>query len=234
MPTSLPEGRLWHFTWNNIKLKNSHLKYGNCDLTPQGLKFRVKNLPTRLGIALLNLGLLCAPVVIPSAALGAQEIYISYVPLEVSLPIASLELYAKEGNIDQELSFYAGYLKPEQLVQLRKVLVTRIDVTPVAVAQFLYSTQGEIILNRIGEIIQTKARQPGFYAIRASLIKAAARPEGLTLLNILREFPTYGIRVDSNRGFQVIESLSNLVRQTGVAIAAVEQEASQEIARFIS
>lgn len=213
----------------NFKLKNSHLKYGNCDLTPQGLKFRVKNLPTRLGIALLNLGLLCAPVVIPSAALGAQEIYISYGPLEVSLPIASLELYAKEGKIDQELSFYAGYLKPEQLVQLRKVLVTRIDVTPVAVAQFLYSTQGEIILNRIGEIIQTKARQPGFYAIRASLIKAAASPEGLTLLNILREFPTYGIRVDSSRGFQVIESLSNLVRQTGVAIAAVEQQASQEI-----
>lgn len=214
----------------NFKLKNSHLKYGNCDLTPQGLKFRVKNLPTRLGIALLNLGLLCAPVVIPSAALGAQEIYISYGPLEVSLPIASLELYAKEGKIDQELSFYAGYLKPEQLVQLRKVLVTRVDVTPVAIAQFLYSTQGEIILNRIGEIIQTKARQPGFYAIRASLIKAAASPGGLTLLNILREFPTYGIRVDSNRGFQVIESLSNLVRQTGVAIAAVEQEASQEIA----
>lgn len=215
---------------HNFKLKNSHLKHGNCDLTPQALKFRVRNLPTRLGIALLNIGLLCAPVVIASAAQGAQEIYISYGPLEVSLPIASLELYAKEGKIDQEFSFYAGYLTPEQLVQLKKILVTRVDVTPVAIAQFLYSTQGEIILNRIGEIIQTKARQPGFYAIRASLIKAAARPEGLTLLNVLREFPTYGIRVDSSRGFQVIESLSNLVRQTGVAIAAVDQEASQEIA----
>ncbi|MGC1396230.1 MAG: alpha/beta hydrolase, partial [Coleofasciculaceae cyanobacterium] len=213
----------------DLKLKNYHLKYGNFGLTSQALKLRVR-LPTRLGIALLNLGLLCAPVVIPTAAQGAQEIYISYGPLEVSLPIASLELYATTGKIDSELSFYAGYLTPEQLVQLKKVLVTRVDVTPVAIAQFLYSTQGEIILNRIGEIIQTKARQPGFYAIRASLIKAAARPEGLTLLNILREFPTHGIRIDSNRGFQVIESLSNLVRQTGVAIAAVEQQASQEIA----
>ncbi len=214
---------------HNFGLKKSNLRSSNSDLAAF-YNLRVRKLPTRLGLALLNLGLLFAPVAISSPAQGAQEIYISYGPLEVSLPIASLELYATEGKIDQELAFYAGYLKPEQLVQLRKVLVTRVDVTPVAIAQFLYSTQGEIILNRIGEIIQTKARQPGFYAIRASLIKAAARPEGLTLLNILREFPTYGIRVDSQRGFQVIESLSNLVRQTGVAIAAVEQQASQEAA----
>lgn len=211
----------------DFKLQNFNLKYCNW-VAPQTLKFRFRL--SSLGIALLNLGLLCTPVVIASAAQGAQEIYISYGPLEVSLPIASLELYATTGKIDSELSFYAGYLTPEQLVQLKKVLLTRVDVTPVAIAQFLYSTQGEIILNRIGEIIQTKARQPGFYAIRAALIKAAARPEGLTLLNILREFPTYGIRIDSGRGFQVIDSLSNLVRQTGVAIAAVEQQASQEIA----
>lgn len=215
---------------HDLGLKTPTLRYCPSDQYPQAFNLRRKNLPTRLGIALLNLGLLCTPAVMASAAQAAQEIYISYGPLEVSLPIASLELYATTGKIDEELKFYAGYLKPEQLVQLRKILVTRVDVTPVAIAQFLYSTQGEIILNRMGEIIQTKARQPGFYAIRASLIKAAARPEGLTLLNILREFPTYGIRVDSGRGFQVIESLSNLVRQTGVAIAAVEQQASQETA----
>lgn len=214
----------------DFELRNSDLRYCTSNQETQVFNSKVKNFSTRLGIALLNLGLLCAPVVISSAAQAAQEIYISYGPLEVSLPIASLELYATEGKIDEELKFYAGYLTPEQLVQLRKILVTRVDVTPVAIAQFLYSTQGEIILNRIGEIIQTKARQPGFYAIRASLIKAADRPEGLTLLNILREFPTYGIRVDSGRGFQVIEALSNLVRQTGVAIAAVEQQASQEAA----
>ena len=213
---------------HHFGLRSRNLKSCTSNLAPQTLNGKLKKFPSRLGIALINMGLLFAPVAIPSPAQGAQQIYISYGPLEVSLPIASLELYAKEGKIDQELAFYAGYLTPQQLEQLRNILVARVDVTPVAIAQFLYSTQGEIILNRIGEIIQTKARQPGFYAIRASLIKAAARPEGLTLLNVLREFPTYGIRVDSQRGFQVIESLSNLVRQTGVAIAAVEQQAIQE------
>jgi predicted dienelactone hydrolase len=212
-----------------VELKTPYLT-GCTPVAPQLFQVRTKKISTRLGIALINLGLLFAPITLPNPAQGAEQIYISYGPLEVTLPIASLELYATTGKVDQELSFYAGYLKPDQLEQLRKILLTRVDVTPVAIAQFLYSTQGEIILNRIGEIIQTKARQPGFYAIRAALIKAAARPEGLTLLNILREFPTYGIRVDSQRGFQVIESLSNLVRQTGMAIAAVEQQANTEVA----
>ncbi|HBY79105.1 MAG TPA: hypothetical protein DEG47_19380, partial [Cyanobacteria bacterium UBA11148] len=77
---------------------------------------------------------------------SAERIYIPFGPLEFSLPIAALELYAKEGKIDDELAFYASRLDPEQLEQLREILVTQIDVTPVAIAQFLYSPQGEQIL----------------------------------------------------------------------------------------
>ncbi len=186
--------------------------------------FRSGKLPAGLGIALLNLGLLITPGVMSSPAQGAEQLYLSYGPLEFSLPIASLEVYAKEGKIDQALAVYANYLDSKQLEQLRQVLVTRVDVTPVAIAQFLYSSQGEIILQRIGQIVQTKAYQDGFYAIRAALIKAAADPEGLTLLNVLQKFPTYGIRINSARGFKIIDQLSNLIRQTEMAIAAVEQQ----------
>src|SRR4028119_2245918 len=215
---------------HDFKLGTRELGHGTSDVAPQTSDFRFGKLRTGIGIALLNLGLLLTPVMMSTPARGAQRIYISYGPLEFTLPVASLELYAKEGKIDQELGAYTKYLDAKQLEQLRKVLVARADVTPLAIAQFLYSPQGEVILQRISQIIETKARQPGFYAIRAALIKAAARPEGLTLLNVLREFPTYGIRVDSQRGFEVVESLSGLVRQTGYAIAAVEQQAIAEAA----
>jgi predicted dienelactone hydrolase len=195
---------------------------------PKLLDFGLSRLPVGLGFALVNLGLLISPAIISSPVQGAEQIYVSFGPIEVSLPIAALEVYAKEGRIEPELAGYTGYLTPEQLEQLKRVLVARVDITPVAIAQFLYSPQGEIILQRVGQIIETKARQPGFYAIRAALIKAAADPEGLTLLNVLREFPTYGIRINSSRGFEVIDELSNLIRQTGGAIAAVEQQAITE------
>jgi predicted dienelactone hydrolase len=207
-----------------LPLPDSRLPIGKPD-TPT---FALKKLPTRLGIALLNLGLLLAPVAIPSPARGAQEIYIPYGPMEFSLPVSALALYAKEGKINQELAAYARYLDPKQLEQLRKVLVTRVDLTPVAIAQFLYSPQGKIILERIGQIVQTKAGQDGFYAIRSALILAAADPEGLTLLNVLQKFPTYGIKINSARGFQLIDELSNLIKSTGSAIAAVEQQAIAE------
>lgn len=191
-------------------------------------RFKSSKLPASVGIAFLNLGLLFTPLVMPRPAQGAEQIYISYGPLEFSLPVSALEVYAKDGKINQDLAFYAGHLDKKQREQLRKILLTRIDVTPLAIAQFLYSPQGEVILQRVGQIIQTKANQPGFYAIRSSLILAAADPEGLTLLNVLRKFPTYGIRINTARGFQVIEALSALVRQTEMAIAAVEQEALTE------
>jgi predicted dienelactone hydrolase len=194
------------------------------DFARRTWNFRSGKLPAGLGIALLNLGLLITPGLMSSPAQGAEQLYLSYGPLEFSLPIASLEVYAKEGKIDQALAVYANYLDSKQLEQLRQVLVTRVDVTPVAIAQFLYSSQGEIILQRIGQIVQTKAYQDGFYAIRAALIKAAADPEGLTLLNVLQKFPTYGIRINSARGFKIIDQLSNLIRQTEMAIAAVEQQ----------
>lgn len=187
-----------------------------------------RKLPTGLGIALLNLGLLMAPVVMPTPARGAERIYLSYGPLEFSLPVESLATYAKEGKIDRELAAYTDRLSPQQLQQLRKILVTRIDVKPLAIAQFLYSSQGEFVLKRVGQIVETKAGQPGFYAIRAALIQAAASPEGLTPLNVLEKFPTYGIRINSARGFQVIEELSNLIRRTDLAIAAVGRQALVE------
>ncbi|MEW5857221.1 MAG: alpha/beta hydrolase, partial [Cyanobacteriota bacterium] len=170
-----------------------------------------------------------ATTLIPSRALGAEKIFISYGPIQLSLPVSALEEYARDGKINQELGFYAQFFKPEQMEQLRRILQTRANVSPVAVAQFLYTPQGEILLRRIGEIIQTKAFQPGFYAVRAALIQAAADPEGLTPLNVLRKFPTYAIRINSDRGFEIIDELSNLIGKTQGAIAAVEQQALTEI-----
>ncbi|MBD0346950.1 MAG: alpha/beta hydrolase, partial [Coleofasciculus sp. Co-bin14] len=48
--------------------------------------------------------MMCEPVQ------GAERIYVTYGPLEFSLPVESLELYAKQGKIDQELAAYTNYL----------------------------------------------------------------------------------------------------------------------------
>lgn len=179
--------------------------------------------------SILKWGFWLLPAVLSAEPVwSAERIYVGYGPLEFTIPVAALEVYAEKGKIEADLAAYAAYLNPQQREQLRGILQTRVPVTPVAVAQFLYSPQGEILLRRVGEVIQTKARQPGFYAIRAALILAAADPQGLTLLNVLRKFPTNGIRINSQRSFEIIENLSILIRQTEMAIAAVAQQSNIE------
>ncbi|NJL83780.1 MAG: alpha/beta hydrolase [Chloroflexaceae bacterium] len=166
---------------------------------------------------------------IMTKVLSADRIIVSYGPLEFSIPIADLELYARTGTITPTLANYTRFLGPQQLDQLRQALVASADLSPVAVAQFLYSSQGETILERVGQVIQTEARLSGFYALRASLILAAAEPEGLTALNVLQNFPIDSIRLNSSAGLEIVQDVTNVIQETEAAIAAVQGEFARDL-----
>lgn len=161
-------------------------------------------------------------------AQAAETVYVSLGLLEVSVSVESLEKYAKEGIISQELSAYTRYLTKEQQAKLQEILTTPAELDTIAIAQFLYSPQGEAILRQLGSIIDTKARQGGFYAIRGALILAAADEEGLTLLNFLQHFPTDGLRINSDRGLELVNQLSDFIKETDQAVALIEQQAFEE------
>jgi len=181
-------------------------------------------LRTRRLIAPKYLGLFAFTAVCTAApALGAERIYVTYGPVEVSVPIESLALFAKEGQIDSNLDGFAQYANESQLADIRSALQAKAEISQVTIAQFLYTPQGEVLLRRLGRLIQTKARQPGFYAIRAALILAASDPEGLTIVNVMRKFPTYGIRIDIARGLGIANELTSLINRSNQTIAGIAQ-----------
>ncbi|HEY9780821.1 MAG TPA: alpha/beta hydrolase [Leptolyngbyaceae cyanobacterium] len=181
---------------------------------------------TWLGLVLSSLGWLLPNVVMTPSCLAAERIYFSYGAIERTISVASLEAYAKEGKIDDDLATYAEYVSAQRLIQLQRVLQARIQLSPVAVSQFLYTPVGETLLQRLGEVIQTEARQPGFYALRAALILAAADQDGLTLLSVLEKFPTRSVRIDLGRSLEIMERLEILIAQTREAIALVSNESA--------
>jgi predicted dienelactone hydrolase len=78
-------------------------------------------------------------------------------------------------------------------------------------------------------VIQPESRISGFKAIRAALILATAdEVNGLTLLNVLRKFPTRGLRIDVERSLQIASTLERAINQTQRAAAAVAQQALLE------
>ncbi|MGA9377184.1 MAG: alpha/beta hydrolase [Phormidium sp.] len=164
----------------------------------------------------------------PKPVLGAETIFISYGPLDFSLPVSSLEKFAKTGEIDRDLSFYARFLKEDGLANLREFLQRRLDVSPVVVSQLTYTPIGEQILQRLGTVIRTERGLDGFYALRAALILGAADPEGMTMINIMRKFPTPGIRMSANQLLQLQRQFTILVNYQRSSVLAVSQAAEKE------
>lgn len=162
-------------------------------------------------------------------ALGAERLTFSYPPFgEFYLSTNALYAFAKQGKITDDFAFYAKRATPQQLAQLRDLLSRRFEVTPTLVSQFTYSPLGETVMRRLGGLLQTDTRHNGFYALRSALILAAADPEGLTVLNILRRFPTRSIRLDLNRGLKIVGNFSELLKQREAIVRAIQQEAIAE------
>jgi len=167
--------------------------------------------------------------------LGAEGIEFFYPPFgEFSISTASLEVFAKEGKITKEFSFYANRVPPQQLAQLRNFLQTRFNVTPTLVSQFTYSAIGENLLKRLGELLLTEARQSGFYALRSALILAAADSEGLTVVNVLRRYPSPTVRLNLSETQGIIANLSELLQKRDAVVVVLKQIAETEAANQAS
>ncbi|WP_414546407.1 alpha/beta hydrolase [Nostoc sp. CCY0012] len=173
-----------------------------------------------LSLGLLSVFFTAAP------GLGAERISFFYPPFgEFSLSVDALEAFAKEGEITDELAFYASRANPEQLAQLRELLQQRFDVSPTLVSQVTYSPIGEDLIRRMGDLLLTESRQNGFYALRGALILAAAEPEGLTVLNLLRRFPSPRVRINFTAGLRIVDDLSQVLEKRDQAVSWLQQEA---------
>lgn len=177
-----------------------------------------------LHIALGCLSIGFIPTLAARPSLGAERLTLSYGVVSRSIAINSLEAYAKTGKVDDELAAYIQYAGKEQVNQLREFLLTPIPLNAVAVSQFLYTPIGKRLLENLGEVVQQGSRINGFYAIRSSLILAAVDPQGLTLLNVLRKFPSRTISIDLVRSLEIVGSFQKLVNQTQQAIALINKQ----------
>ncbi|OUL25290.1 hypothetical protein BV372_28200 [Nostoc sp. T09] len=181
-------------------------------------------------LLLLVFSILLPTFGISNSVLAAEQIYGSYSALQLSISVTSLEHYAQTGVIDHKLAIYQQYLPPQHLKELRRILLTPVKVSPVVVAQFLYTPQGEFILRRLAAAVRARSPQlqSEFQTLRSAFISAAAEPGGLTLLNLLRKYPTSSINIDLAHSMGIAGELKQLVNETSQAIAQVSKKSNIE------
>jgi predicted dienelactone hydrolase len=181
--------------------------------------FRRNSLVLVLTILLAILGI--------NTIIATERIYSNFAATETAISITSLEKFAEDGIINRELAFYQQYLPVKKFQELQEILHTPVKTSPVLLSQFLYTPEGEFILQRLAQAIQP---QTGIETLRTALIAAAGEPEGLTLLTLLRQYPHSSIHINLRRSFSLAQELENVINETQRAIAAVEKQSYWEAA----
>lgn len=179
----------------------------------------------------LALGIMSfAFILLPTHA--AERITLTYGIWGRSLAISDLDAFAQDGTLEGSVGQFLSSLSPEQQAQIREVLQARYEVDPVMVSRFSYTASGEQLLQEIGELVTTPTGQNGWYGLRAALVLAASDPDGLSILNFLRQYPT-DIQIDVRQALRQVELFSTLVDETEAWIAKLEEQteaiASREV-----
>ena len=173
---------------------------------------------------------------------SAERLYFDYGVLGRQIPVSSLETFATDGTIDAELAPYLDEISLENRQRFQRILSTPLVNLndgipeqmgdPFVLSQWLQSPIGEQVLAGMGQLIQTQGHQNGQQAIRAAMVLAAADPAGLSLINMLRFYPTGGIRLDLPQILALSEAIETNIDTTdrlvevtvqqSVAVAATE------------
>ena len=184
----------------------------------------------------LSLGAITvASITIP--VLAQKTLYFVFTPIKESLRVESLENFAQDGTVNQDLGFYFKLAKADEEAQskFRDALSATSPLNPLLISRFFNSQIGEDILNRTGQYIQIEGGSNGKFALRGALITATFDEEGLSLINFFRKLPT-NIQFDLEKILKAAKNTQIAVRATKLFseevipnLAAIEVEQTEAV-----
>lgn len=171
------------------------------------------------------LGLVAACSGLP--AFAAETIAIEYGTLEAAVAVDDVEDFVATGELTGDLAVYGRFLLPEQRNRLRGALRQKIELNATLISQLVYSPVGDVVLGRLDRLINA-GDVTGGAELKAAVVQAAAAPEGLTLLTVLKQFPTSEVRVNAELALELLETASQQIEKKEKLVAEVEGQAVEQ------
>ncbi len=134
----------------------------------------------------------------PAKAMGAEQLILKYGPLQRSLPISALESLAETGQPNPELALYLA-LAQQSPERLRQGLTEPITITPGLLDRALSHPLGKVALSEMGRYLHPPSNEANGLALRAALLQSASGDNTLTLLEVLRNYPTREVTVEGDK-----------------------------------
>ncbi len=160
---------------------------------------------------------------------SAEEIDFVYDSVEKSLKVNSLEKFVNDNIVDENLGFYFNLLDVSETDKqlFREVLTKKIEIDPVVLSRLLNTDEGERLLDFFGKVINIQRGGNGKFALRGAIVTSALSPEGLTLLNFLRNL-SVDVQIDIRKAIAFAEEVNIIVKGTEEFVDEVAELSAQE------
>ncbi|NJR68487.1 MAG: alpha/beta hydrolase [Synechococcales cyanobacterium CRU_2_2] len=159
---------------------------------------------------------------------STRRLILTYGTLQVPLSLEALETFSRSGQLMPALSPYLAALDPQLQHQFRQQLRFRLGLERSQLAQFLSSPMGELLLSVPEDLLH--GSQPGL--LRQVVLQAAATPEGLTLLNVIRHLPQ-DTRVDLKQAMQLWQEQQAIAQATRQQLEQIDRQIEQQIEQSV-
>ncbi|MBE9012185.1 alpha/beta hydrolase [Pseudanabaenaceae cyanobacterium LEGE 13415] len=183
----------------------------------------------QVALGMISAALLSTSTLHPASA--AERLLVSNGTTERTISVKSLARYAQTGTVDEELAAYARSLPPEQLKRLQQVLNAQFPFGAVQVSRLVETPTGIGFLKRLQQIIQAGTPEASVKALQTAFVRAAEDSRGLTLLNLLENYPTSEVKINLPRAIEVTQGVEALIKQTNQAVALIQQQSRQPSTR---
>lgn len=160
-----------------------------------------------LGAAVALLSLLGA-----TSTPAADRVVLEYGFLSGAIAVEDLENLAETGETSLELKAYL-LLANQQPETLREILTQEVAVNGKLLEGILSTSPGEIMLDRVGEVLHTPDREDNRQALRSAIVDSALPDGNITLLEILQNYPTDELHINGDRVGELVATIDNAIAQ---------------------
>ncbi|MGK7922372.1 MAG: alpha/beta hydrolase, partial [Trichodesmium sp.] len=161
---------------------------------------------------------------------AAEEIRFVFDSVYLFLPVSSLETFAREGKIDQELErfFVLTGTTEKGKAAFQKALLEPVSIDPNLLSRLLYTDEVARLLKYFGRVINVEGGKNGQNLIREALVDASLNDQGLNLINILNQFST-NVEINLKKSIKLGKEVKVIIGATSAFIAEVKKLATIEI-----
>lgn len=171
------------------------------------MAFGSQGLKTSLSI---GLGMAAGLGLAMDAATAAEQVVLTYGSLSLEIPITELDTLAETGEASDELTSLLA-LANQEPETLRTALQTPMPVNSFVASFFLNSPPGERLLDLVGEAVQPTSGEDGSnLALRSAIIASAVDGE-VSLLEVLKVYPSPDIVVQGDRLVEVYNQVYGMI-----------------------